>query len=225
MVSGQYTTPMARCSTDSRYQRSNEPGWNRPACFSRIQTPYQARSIGSQRGSARCDRTRHTARLGPRYVRTSGELALAVDMLLSFATIGRPTGLAPSALHRAAESTKSTDPVSDAGGHVGCTGRRYATRSSQLRRNRASHGPRARWVVARRPTAHGSRAPVRSAHARNDQGCADRVRDRYGRLRVVRGRVILRGCVRDQRVASRIERILSEVAPDALIDNRIRIGP
>lgn len=42
---------------------------------------------------------------------------------------------------------------------------------------------------------------------------------------VERGRAILRGVVRDQRAAQRIERIIAEAAPDALIDNRLRIGP
>jgi osmotically-inducible protein OsmY len=41
---------------------------------------------------------------------------------------------------------------------------------------------------------------------------------------VDRGRVTLRGWVRDQATASRIERIITEVAPDAVIDRRLQIG-
>lgn len=41
---------------------------------------------------------------------------------------------------------------------------------------------------------------------------------------VIRGRVILRGWVSDQANASRVERIITEAAPDAVIDNRMRIG-
>jgi osmotically-inducible protein OsmY len=41
---------------------------------------------------------------------------------------------------------------------------------------------------------------------------------------VIRGRVILRGVVRDERAAVRIERIITEAAPEAVIDNRLRIG-
>jgi hypothetical protein len=41
---------------------------------------------------------------------------------------------------------------------------------------------------------------------------------------VSRGRVILRGWARDQAAASRIERIITEAAPEAVIDNRMRIG-
>lgn len=40
---------------------------------------------------------------------------------------------------------------------------------------------------------------------------------------VVRGRAILRGVVRDERASLRVERIIAEAAPDALIDNRLRI--
>jgi osmotically-inducible protein OsmY len=41
---------------------------------------------------------------------------------------------------------------------------------------------------------------------------------------VIRGRVILRGWARDQATASRIEQIITEAAPEAEIDNRMRIG-
>ncbi len=41
---------------------------------------------------------------------------------------------------------------------------------------------------------------------------------------VYRGRVILRGWVRDQTTASRVQRIIAEAAPDAEIDSRLRIG-
>jgi hypothetical protein len=41
---------------------------------------------------------------------------------------------------------------------------------------------------------------------------------------VVRGRAILSGWVRDQGTALRVERIISEAAPEAVIDNRMRIG-
>lgn len=42
---------------------------------------------------------------------------------------------------------------------------------------------------------------------------------------VVRGRVILRGSVRDQATALRIKQIISEAAPDAVLDSRLSIGP
>lgn len=42
---------------------------------------------------------------------------------------------------------------------------------------------------------------------------------------VVRGRAILRGVVRDAHAGSRIERIVAEAAPDAVIDNRLRVEP
>jgi hypothetical protein len=42
---------------------------------------------------------------------------------------------------------------------------------------------------------------------------------------VTSGRVILRGWVRDRTTASRIQRIVADAAPDALIDSRLRIGP
>lgn len=41
---------------------------------------------------------------------------------------------------------------------------------------------------------------------------------------VIRGRAILRGVVHDERAVQRVERIIAEAAPDALIDNRLRIG-
>lgn len=41
---------------------------------------------------------------------------------------------------------------------------------------------------------------------------------------VHRGRVILRGSVRDPSAASRVQRIIAEAAPDAVIDSRLRIG-
>lgn len=41
---------------------------------------------------------------------------------------------------------------------------------------------------------------------------------------VHRGRVILHGWARDQAAASWIERIITEAAPDAVIDNRMQIA-
>lgn len=41
---------------------------------------------------------------------------------------------------------------------------------------------------------------------------------------VLRGRVILHGWVRDGLTSSRVERLIAEAAPEAVIDNRMQIG-
>lgn len=42
---------------------------------------------------------------------------------------------------------------------------------------------------------------------------------------VTRGRAILSGLVRDAHAGSRIERIVAAAAPEAVIDNRLRVAP
>lgn len=73
--------------------------------------------------------------------------------------------------------------------------------------------------------------PPTEDEVRFDQRTREAVRDAlvaYGidtlGFEVVRGRVILCGLVRDQAAASRVERIIAEAAPEALIDNRMRIA-
>jgi hypothetical protein len=73
--------------------------------------------------------------------------------------------------------------------------------------------------------------PPSDAELRLDRKIRDAIYDAllaYGvdtvGFEVIRGRAILRGVVRDAHAALRIERIVSEAAPDAVIDNRLRVG-